>query len=375
MKSPLFLTLLAAAVAVGGAVLSVSLAAPATATATATAADDTSPDRPALTVSTTRLAYGTLPRRIAAYGSIAAWQEASVGNEADGLRLVAVHANVGDTVRRGQLLASFAPERVQAELAHRRAAIAEAHAALAEAAGNAGRARQLRDSGALSQQQVQQQLAAEAAAQARLDAALAAEKAEQLRLAQTRVLAPDDGVISARSATVGAVLSTGQELFRLVRGPRLEWRAEVAAADLARLGEARTVHVTLADGEVVRARLRQLAPLVDPQTRNGLAYVDLPRGGSARPGMFVRGEFELGDTPAATLPRSAVQQREGLAYVFRVGADARVVQTPVTLGREAVDRIEIVGGLASDERVVVSGAAFLGDNDRVRVVAAAEGAR
>ena len=58
---------------------------------------------------------------------------------------------------------------------------------------------------------------------------------QQLRLRQTRVLAPDNGVISARSATVGAVLPAGQELFRLIRQGRLEWRAEVAAADLARL--------------------------------------------------------------------------------------------------------------------------------------------
>lgn len=358
MKPTQSLTLIAAVIAVGGAALSVALAAP-------RPADDARRERPALTVELTRLAHGTLPLRVPAHGDIAAWQEASVGAEANGLRLAEVRVNVGEPVRRGQVLAMFATEVVKADLALRRAAVAEARVALAEAAGNAQRARQLQDTGALSLQQVQQQLAAEAAAQARLEAAQAAEAVELLRLVQTQVRAPDDGVISARTATVGAVVPAGQELFRLVRGNRLEWRAEVAAADLARLRAARSVRVTLVGGEVLDGRLRQLAPLVDVRTRNGVAYVDLPRHGSARAGMFAQGEFELGESDAWTLPRSAVQRREGLAYVFRVGPDSRVVQTQVTLGREAGDRVEILGGLKGAERVVASGAAFLGDNDLV----------
>ena len=138
---------------------------------------------------------------------------------------------------------------------------------------------------------------------------------------------------------------------------------------LARHGQLSPLSV-FADGEQLEGRLRKLAPQVDTQTRNGLAYVDLPRHGSARAGMFAQGEFELGASPALTLPRSAVQVREGFHYVFRVGADARAVQTRVSLGREAGDRVEIVGGLQGAERVVASGVAFLGDMDLVRVVAA-----
>lgn len=164
------------------------------------------------------------------------------------------------------------------------------------------------------------------------------------------------------------MVPAGQELFRLVRGHRLEWRAEVAAADLARLKDARSARVTLADGEQVEGRLRRLAPLVDTQTRNGVAYVDLPRHATARAGMFAQGEFELGASAAQTLPGSAVQVREGLHYVFRVGPDSRVQQTAVRVGRQAGGRVEILGGLQHGERVVASGLAFLGDNDLVRVV-------
>src|SRR5262249_52519960 len=161
------------------------------------------------------------------------WQEAIVGAEANGLRIAAVHVNVGDVVRKGQVLATFAPETVQAELAQIRAGVAEAEAAAADAIANAERAKSLAASGALAEQQINQYLTSAQTAQARLEAQRAAAKVHQVRLAQTQVLAPDDGVISARSATQGAVVPSGTELFRLIRGGRLEWRAEVTSTELA----------------------------------------------------------------------------------------------------------------------------------------------
>jgi RND family efflux transporter MFP subunit len=324
--------------------------------------------QPALSVAAAVPQPATLPVRISANGNIAAWQEASIGTEADGLRLAAVHVNVGDVVRRGQVLAVFASETVAAALAQSRASVAELEAALAEAGDNAGRARGLQTTGALSAQQIQQYLTAERTARARLEAAQAAEQTQQLRLAQTRVLAPDDGVISARSATVGAVLPAGQELFRLIRRGRLEWRAEVAAADLAKLKPGQAAQVTAVGGATLEGRLRVVSPAVDIQTRNGLVYVDLPPGGAVRAGMFARGEFDIGTGRAMTLPHSAVLQRDGHAYVMRIAPDSTVVLTRVTTGRRAADRIEITGGLDASARVVAAGGAFLGDGDLVRVV-------
>ena len=328
--------------------------------------------QPALTVTVTTLQPTVLPIRVAASGNIMAWQEASIGAEANGLRLTAVKVNVGDKVRRGQLLAVFAADTIQAELAQRRAAVAEAGAALAEAAANARRARTLQDSGALSTQQIEQHITAERTARARLDAAQAMEKAQRLRLAQTQVTAPDDGVISARTATVGAVAPAGQELFRLIRGGRLEWRAEVAAADLAKLNPGQQVRIAPTGGDAVAGRLRMLAPVIDLQTRNSLVYVDLPPNPTMRAGMFARGEFELGANQGMTLPHSAVQVREGFSYVLRVGPDSRVSQVKVMLGRRSGERVEILSGLAAADHIVASGAAFLGDGDLVRVVEDAE---
>jgi RND family efflux transporter MFP subunit len=334
----------------------------ATASAAATAV------RPALTVSVTLPQREVLPLRVSANGSIAAWQEAVVGTEANGLRVAEVRVNVGDRVRRGQVLASFGADTALASLEETRAAVAEAEATLAEANANALRARGLQAKGFLSPQAINQYLTAETTARARLDAQRAALQTKQLHLEQTRVLAPDDGVISARSVTVGAVLPAGQELFRLIRQGRLEWRAEVAAADLARIKSDMRAVVTPAGGTPVAGVVRMVGPTVDAQTRNGLVYVDLREPDTARAGMFARGEFDIGSADALTLPQSAVVLREGFSYVLRVGGDAKVVQTKVTIGRRLGDRVEIVAGLDPAARVVASGGAFLGDGDTVRVV-------
>ncbi len=329
------------------------------------------PARPALTVTVVQPRVSELPLRVSANGNIAAWQEARIGAETGGLRLEAVLVNVGDRVKRGQVLARFAPETVQAELAEARAALAEAEANLAEAVADARRQRELRGEGFVSEQKVTQADTLENAARARVEAQRAALRSRQVRLQQTRVVAPDDGVISARSATLGAVPAAGEELFRLIRSGRLEWRAEVAAADLSRLKPGMTTVIELADGTRVKGRVRMLAPTVDAQTRNGLVYVDLPVPGAARAGMFARGDIELGRSRGLTLPQSAVVLRDGFSYVLRVGADSRVALVKVGIGRRWGERIEIAGGLDPAARVVASGGAFLADGDLVRVVDAA----
>ncbi|BDI03979.1 efflux RND transporter periplasmic adaptor subunit [Sphaerotilus microaerophilus] len=324
--------------------------------------------RPALTVTLVSPQRAQLPQQVPATGSIAAWQEASVGAEVAGLRLAKVLVNVGDTVRRGQLLAEFATETVQADLAQLRAQVVQAEAQLEEAQANARRARELQESGAWSKQQIEQNLTAERTAQARLEAARASAKAQELRLAQTRVLAPDDGVITARAATLGAVANPGQELFRLIRQGRLEWRAEVSAADLPRVRRGMAASLTPPGGQPLTGTVRMVAPTVDAATRNGLIYVDLPNPGSARAGMFARGHLALEASPALTLPASAVVLRDGFAYVFRVGADRRLVMSKVATGRRTADRVEVTQGLDAAARVVASGTGFLVDGDLVKVV-------
>jgi HlyD family secretion protein len=325
--------------------------------------------RPALAVNVVRPERAPLALQLPANGSIAAWQEASVGTESNGLRLTEVRVNVGDMVKKGQLLATFADETVQADVAQARANLLEAQSSAAEAAANDERARTLQATGALSAQQIQQYATAGQTAKARVKAAQAQLRVQELRLAHTKVLAPDDGVISARTATVGAVTGAGAELFRMVRKGRLEWRAEVASGDLPRLRAGAQVRVTAASGAQVLGTVRMVAPTVDPQTRNALVYVDLPTHPDVRAGMFARGEFVLGERSALTVPLSAVVVRDGFSNVFEIAEGSRVRMQRVQTGQRAGDRVEVLSGLPANAAIVARGGAFLNDGDLVSVQA------
>ena len=337
-----------------------------------TAKPEAAQPRPALTVTVAVPEPAELAVTLSANGNIAPWQEASVGSESNGLRLADVRVNVGDRVKKGQVLASFSPETINADVAQAKAALAEARATAADAAGNAARARTLEKTGALSQQQINQYQTAEQTAKARVEAADAVLAAQQVRGRNTQVLAPDDGVISARTATVGSVVSAGTELFRLIRQGRLEWRAEVSSAELGQLRVGMPAMVTAPGGAQVQGKLRSIAPTVDPQTRNALVYVDIPgvqNNAGIKAGMFARGEFLIGNSNAITVPQAAVVPRDGFNTVLVLQPDNRVRLTKVQAGRRVGDRIEVTGELPADARVVIGGAGFLNDGDLVRVAA------
>jgi HlyD family secretion protein len=332
----------------------------------------------ALTVSLVQARSGNLPIKLSANGSVAAWQEAIIGAEANGLRVAELHAAVGDNVRRGQLLASFGAETVQADVALARAALNEAQANAAEALANGDRARAVQGTGAISAQQVNQYLTQEQTAKARVESAKAQLDSQMLRLKQTQLLAPDSGIISSRTASVGSVVGAGTEMFRLIRQGRLEWRGEVTSSELPRVNVGTNVTVTAPGGAQLKGRVRMLAPTVDMSSRNGLVYVDLlgpAAGGKAaaaafKPGMYAQGEFELGSSGALTVPQSAVVVRDGFSYVYSVGGDQRVSQRKVQVGRIVGDQVEIQSGIKAEDRLVVSGGSFLSDGDLVRVVEA-----
>jgi RND family efflux transporter MFP subunit len=331
---------------------------------------ETSKPKASLTITTTKAQSADWPLTLSANGSVAAWQEAVVGSELGGLQLAEVRVNVGDIVKRGQVLARFSNDSVEAQVAQQKAAVEEARAALSEADANAERARSLVNSGALSGQQTTQYEVAERSAKARLQSAQASLEMQQIRLRQTQVLAPDDGVISSRTATVGSVASQGQELFKLIRQNRLEWRGEVNATDLLQIKVGQAVKLRVTNGVVVDGKVRMVAPTVDPLTRNGLVYVDLPAPGNVHAGMFGTGQFALGYATALTLPQSAVVMRDGYSYVYQLGKDDKVIQTKVTIGRRIGDRIEVAqgaNGITAAMTLVEKGAGFLADGDTVRV--------
>ena len=328
-------------------------------------------NKPALTVTEDKPQPASLPIKLSANGNITAWQEAIIGSESNGLRLTQVMANVGDVVKAGQVLATFSTDSTQADVAQARANLLDAQASALDAAANAERARTLQSSGALSTQQINQYLTLEKTAKAKAEAAQAVLGAQQLKGRQTRVLAPDSGVISSRTATVGAVVGTGTELFKLIRKGRLEWRAEVTSAELGRIQVGMPVALRPASGGELTGKVRMIAPSVDPLTRSALVYVDLPtpvsKDSPAKAGMFARGDFEIGTSNALTVPQRALVVRDGFNFIFTLSPDNRVRQVKVQTGRLTGDRVEVLSGLAPDARIVVDGASFLAEGDLVRI--------
>lgn len=354
------------AVACGGSDKPAEGAAASPAAPTADGAAPAAP-KPAMTVSTAKPETASLALQLQANGNIAAWQEASVGAEVPGLRLATVNVNIGDVVKKGQVLATFARETTEAESLQGRAALMQAEAAFESAKADADRARSIETTGALSKSQIAQYLTQEKVTRAQFEAAKAAYGASQVRLGNTQVRAPDDGVISARTATVGAVAGAGQELFRLVRQSRMEWRAEVTPAEVGQVKVGQKVEVTAASGLKVAGTVRAIAPTADPQTRNVLVFADLPKHTELKAGTFARGHFLIGASQALTVPAQAIVVRDGHNYVFVIGADGKAGQRKVETGRRAGDRVEVLQGLKADETVAVQGAGFLNEGDLVKI--------
>lgn len=325
---------------------------------------------PALTVSRAVPQWRQWPIIIEASGAIAAWQEAVIGAQQAGLRLIEVNVNVGDQVKRGQLLARFDADMLRADLAQLKAGLAQAQASAAQAEANKQRVLKLKNAASLSQQELLRYETEAETSRTQVEASKAQLAAKHLQLGYTEVRAPDDGVISARQATLGAVAGSGQELFRLIRQNRLEWRGELTAAQLAQTQAGQGIQLSLPDGGSADANVRQLAPALDEKSRLGMAYADIQPGSGARAGMYANGRIFLRQSPALTVPAASVVIRDGRSYVVKLpgGADTLPVSLQaVDTGRRQGVEIEIVRGLSEAEQIVVDGAGFLNDGDLVRI--------
>lgn len=313
-------------------------------------------DAPALTATSIAPRELMWQMTIDASGTIAAWQEASVGAQIGGYQLSDVLVNVGDQVKKGQVLARFDPDLLRADEAQ-----LQARYDVAEA--NRQRALNLKSRGFVSDKDALQQETDARAAEALL-------ASKQLQLKYTEVVAPDDGVISSRMATLGAVVPVGQELFRLIRQNRLEWRGELTAPQLTKILPGQRIVLALPDGGAAVAQVRQTAPSLDPQSRLGIVYADIEPGSRARAGMYVNGKIILGESPARVIPAESVVIRDGRSYVLKIAGDdpkLRVALKAVTIGRRRDSSVETVTGVDLGDHIIVQGAGFLNDGDIVRL--------
>ncbi|MGO4411209.1 MULTISPECIES: efflux RND transporter periplasmic adaptor subunit [unclassified Brevundimonas] len=318
------------------------------------------------TVSAATATLTALPRAIVASGTVSAWQEVPVGAETGGLTAVGVFVDEGTYVRQGQTLVKLNDALLQAQLRQQQAAVqtAEANAARDDAA--LARAQELKTRGFLSQASLDIALANQRASQANLAAARASLSETRTRLAQSEIKAPVSGLIISRSVTRGQIVSAGTELFRMVRDGRLELDAQVPETDLPAIRAGQTATVTSNEGLTTTGTVRIVTPQVDAQTRLGVARITLSPASGLKTGMFARATIDAGAQPATVVPTGAVLYRNNKAGVFVLDADAAAHFRPVTVLSRRDDQTS-VSGVEPGVRVVVQGAGFLNDGDKVTV--------
>jgi RND family efflux transporter MFP subunit len=320
-----------------------------------------------LPVSVATVSQQTLSHAVVASGPVSAWEEMQLGVELSGLRITTLPVDVGQRVRRGQVLLELDHRMLDSELASSRAALNEARVGTELAQANLRRGQALGASQMISQSALDELRANVASAQARQATARAQNDTAQLRRDFASLHAPQDGIISKRLVQPGQVVAAGTELLRLIRDGRLEWRADLSEAQLGKVKVGAQVEL-VSSGETVAGIVRAVSPGLDSQTRTGTVYVDLPQPGALQVGSFVEGRIQTAQSPALAVPTSAVVQRDGFPVVFTLDAQNKVKKIRVKTGSTSKGWIEVIEGVREGDRVVQEGAGFLGDGDTVRVV-------
>ncbi|MFZ2870523.1 efflux RND transporter periplasmic adaptor subunit [Zavarzinia sp.] len=326
---------------------------------------------PAMTVTVVRAAEHPLARQVVASGTIRPWEEITVAAEAQGLAVVEVAADEGDSVAAGAILLRLNDSVLKAQRAQQAANLEAARAMLAEASANLSRARDLQPRGAVSQQSLDERLASQRTASANVAVAEAALAEIDARLAQTVIRAPVAGIVSARGVNLGQVVNAGSEMFRLIRDGRLELQAEVPETAFGRLRPDLAAAIEV-DGrpETLPATLRRLSPTVDPRTRLGIAYLALGPDAGLHPGMFATARIDLGTADLLMVPQASIVWRGGIEGVFVIG-DAGIARfAPIETGLRRDGLVEIRQGLKTGDPIALLGAGFLSDGDVVGVAEA-----
>jgi HlyD family secretion protein len=348
-------------------------------------------------VSVVKVGDADFTETVAVSGSLVPREEILVAPEVEGFRVLDLKVDVGDRVKKGDVLAILVQESLDAQLAQNdaslargdaaiskaRSAIAEAEAHAAEADASFDRAKPLKNSGYLSASTYDQREAAAKSSQAQLVAArdglklAEAEKAQveaqrrelQWRRDNTQVTAPADGLVSRRTARIGGMASgVAEPLFRIVLRGEVELDAEVIETELAKMSPGQKAKINVAGVGDVAGAVRLVSPEVDKTTRLGRARIFLGDDPRLRIGSFARGTVDTAVAHGLAVPSSAVVFDAEGAFV-QVVCDGHVVRNNIKTGLISGGRVEVREGLAVGDMVVAKAGTFLRDGDAVRAIA------
>ncbi len=354
----------------------------------------------AATVTVTSAVRSEVVEAVTVTGTLVPRMEILIGPEIEGLRIIELLAEEGDKIAKGQVLARLSRDQLDAQLAQSDAAIAKSDAAIAQAQSQINltqanatftgqdlqRAQTLMKSGNTTQAIADQKIAAARTAQAQVQAAkdavtaaqadkknLQAQRSElMVRISRSEVRTPAAGIVSRRTAKLGAVASAvGEPMFRIIADGEIELDAEVPEQRLLELKEGQGADVILADGSKVEGKIRLLSPEVDRTSRLGRVRIALQSEGKARIGSFARASIELRRSMSVTVPSSAIIYDGGKTSLQTV-ANGAVKTRAVEVGLITGGRAEILKGIDSGETIVVRAGPFLRDGDAVTPVTAKE---
>ncbi|WP_292277606.1 efflux RND transporter periplasmic adaptor subunit [Mesorhizobium sp.] len=322
-----------------------------------------------LTVSVEKVVPQTVTSSVSATGTVAAWQEATIGAEESGLRLTEVLVAEGDHVKAGDVVARLDDLLLKAQLAEQKAAVEQAQATLDSALSAAARANKLLASNAVSVETAEDKATAVKTGKAGVDQAQAAAERLQAQLDRTTIRAPFDGIVSSKPAVTGSIVQAGTELMKIVRDGRLEVGVLVPEKVLTAISAGQPANIVDASGRAFSGSVSQVAETVNATTRLATVYVAVGEGSGLKPGMFARVTIETAASRQLTVAERALVWHAGKPAVFVVGDDGKVTERPIVTGTRQNGRVAIENGLAEGDRVVVAGAGFLNDGNLVRVAA------
>ncbi|MDZ7587918.1 MAG: efflux RND transporter periplasmic adaptor subunit [Parasphingorhabdus sp.] len=332
--------------------------------------ENASDQAPAITVDVP--GQQTVVRSIAATGTLGARHDVLVGAVGEGGRITRVYVQAGDWVKQGQTLATVDRGVQTQQIAALDAQIGVARADLKLAQNNLDRAQKLVAKGFISTADVDRLTATRDAAAARVRVAQAQLGESRARTNRLDILAPVGGYVLDRMVEPGQTVTQGSgTLFRIAQNGQMEMRAQMNEEDLAQLSVGIAAEITPVGTErIFTGNIWQISPVIDPQTRQGIARIALPYDRALRPGGFANVAIKSGASVAPVLPESAVLNDAKGNYVYIVGADNKVTRRDIKTGAVTAAGVTIAEGLTGQEQVVMRAGGFLNPGEKIRPVRA-----
>lgn len=304
-----------------------------------------------------------------ATGSVGAIRDMPVGVVGEGGRVLSVLVEPGAWVTKGQTLLTIERSVQTEELASLAAQVQVARADARLAQSNLDRAKLLVANGFVSKAQIDQLTATRDAANARTDVSAATLNQARARVGRLDVRAPASGLVLTRAVEAGQIVQGGgTALFRIAEGGRLEAQARLDEGALATIRVGTRATVTPAgSASSFEGKVWQISPVIDAQSRLGIARIELPYNPALRPGGFANVQIATGDTNSPVLPESAIQTDTAGSFVFIVNAQNKVERRAIKTGSVTATGVPVVSGLRGNEKVVLFAAGFLNPGEVVKV--------